>query len=257
MDLRDGGMDIFYIDESVKHPFYVASAVCIPFIRNTESGWSFVWGDYLNDATDWRRYLSNNHRIKSRKELHAHELIASKGLYKIGGHNLNPNEAVGLYRDAIGSLDFIPNSSIITCFANDKTSLMGATGIKASLFGLFQRIRSQCGRNRNGMIFFDDGHLEYINWYRQASKYLPTGSRYGGWDGQQTKNLPLEMFPKDANIKPSSLSIFLQIADLIAYAARVKLEAENNLLAAKRIKRGHDRIYDSLNISKINLRVRP
>jgi hypothetical protein len=89
--------------------------------------------------------------------------------------------------------------------------------------------------------------------YRMAQKYLPTGSRFGRWeDGKLTRNLPLSMFPKDGNVKNSGLSYFIQIADLLCYAARLKLEYEMGELAAKRIRRDHHTVYDSIPRAQLN-----
>ena len=129
----------------------------------------------------------------------------------------------------------------MSTYAYTKTELMGHKGIGAALFGLFQRLRSQCQDEKvNGLLFFDEGHGAYVRLFRQAQIWMPTGSERGVWeDGKATKNLPLSMFPKDANIKLSELSYFIQIADLVCYAARLKLEFENRKLAAKRIEREH------------------
>ena len=104
-------------------------------------------------------------------------------------------------------------------------------------------------------MFFDEGHKEYIRHFRKARKYLPTGSRRGAWgDGSITRNLPLTMFPKDANVKHSDLSYFLQIADLVVYSAKAKIEFEKGILAKKRIDRGHHLLYDRIDRRVLNLK---
>lgn len=62
------------------------------------------------------------------------------------------------------------------------------------------------------------------------------------------------MFPKDANIKHSDMSYFIQLADLVVYAARMKIEHEMGHLAAKRVQRGHHEVYDALPLQTINLK---
>jgi hypothetical protein len=123
------------------------------------------------------------------------------------------------------------------------------------MLGLFQRIRKQCNaedNNVNGLILFDDGHPEYVSFFRRVTKWLPTGSMYGGWDSGTTANFALDMFPMDGNVKASRFSLFLQIADLVVYSARLKLMHERGLLKAKRVQRGHGGLYDSLNAATIN-----
>ncbi|MBS0255814.1 MAG: hypothetical protein JSS36_11565 [Proteobacteria bacterium] len=252
MNLRDGGIDLFYIDESERFPLSLVTAVRVPLLRQVEGVWTFVWQDYLDKAIAWRKSLSDAHNIRSRVELHGYEILAHKGLLLKTHQNLRPDEAVKLYSNALQTIDFLPSNSVITVFATDKSELMGHKGIKAAMFGLFQRIRRQCGDAVNGLLLFDDGHPEYISYFRQATRFMPTGSRHGGWNGKATANLPLDMFPKDANLKASRLSLFLQIADLIVYSARLKLEAERGTLAEKRVKRGHATLYDTLNADVVN-----
>jgi hypothetical protein len=253
MDLALNGVDVFYIDESERHPLSVTTSLRIPFLRPKQNGWEFVWEYFLADATAWRRELSRNHFIRFREELHGYKILKHQGQYRKNWRNLSPVEATSLYRDAFKTLTWLPERSIMTTFATDASNLMGYQGIAACLFGLFQRVQNDCGsRHVNGMIFFDEGHSSYILLYRMAQRYLPTGSKFGGWGDKKTRNLPLSMFPKDANIKISELSYFMQIADMICYAARLKLEHERGALAAKRVARGHQSLYDDIPRDRLN-----
>jgi hypothetical protein len=254
MDLAPNGIDLYYIDESERYPLSVASCVRIPFLKpKPDGGWEFTWDAYLADATEWRRDLSANHSIRFREELHGYQILGRKGQYHKTWRNLTHVEAVALYADALKTLTWLPDRSIMSAYATDTSVLMGHKGIFACLFGLLQRIRNQCGAHTNGMIFFDEGHKSYIRLYRMAQKYLPTGSKFGGWHGGVlAKNLPLTMFPKDANLKCSDLSYFVQIADLVSYSVRLKLEYERGNLSAKRVARGHHTLYDSIPTAKLN-----
>ena len=255
MDLSPNGIDIFYVDESERHPLAVTTAVKIPFLRPKpcRKGWEFVLDKYVTSAAAWRRKLSATHSIRFREELHGYKILKHQGQYHKLWRNLSPTEATALYEDALKSLTWLPERSIMTTFATDKSNLMGHEGIAACLLGLFQRMRSHCNyTNVNGMIFFDEGHSSYIRLYRMAQKYLPTGSQFGGWGSKGTRNLPLSMFPKDGNVKMSDLCYFLQIADLVCYACRLKLEHERGALAAKRIERNHHNLYSAIPKSQLN-----
>lgn len=255
MNLQSGGIDIFYVDESAKTPLFTASAVAVPFLRPTMFGWKFVWQDYLKGAEIWRRNLSKRHSIRFRKELHAYELIKSQGRYHKKWRNLLPHEAWDVYADALASLNFLPPGSILTTYTTSTSQYAGEVGMGACLLTLFQRMRSQCNaRKTNAIVFFDEGHTEYIRAFRKAQKYLPTGSAYGGWGGKASKNLPLDMFPKDANFKHSDLSYFVQMADLVAYAGRLKIERERGTLANKRVVRKHHQLYDQIAAGVVNLK---
>ena len=94
MELRTGGLDIFYIDETEKHPLSLVTSVRVPFLRQVDGVWHFVWEDYLAKAVEWRRRISSELGIKYRKELHANKLLAHDGLYKKPNNNLRPDEAL-------------------------------------------------------------------------------------------------------------------------------------------------------------------
>ena len=176
-----------------------------------------------------------------------------KDLYHKSGRNLDPTESFSAYSDAISSISFLPPASVMTVAARDESSLFGWRGIEAAFMTLMQRIRSHCddrGENRNGMLFFDEGHDEYVRYFRRACTYLPTGSVSGA-----TRNLPLSMFTEDGNFKKSQFSYFVQIADIISYAVLQKMRFETGVLNARRVQRGHHELYDKLPTMTINLAV--
>lgn len=253
MELRPGGIDIFYLDESGSDGWHIITAVRVPFIRHTDDSWIIKWAEYIDLATNWRRELSRRHNILFRKEIHANKLLMCKDLYHKSGRNLDPVESFSLYKDAVSSISFLPLKSLITVATRDETRLFGWRGIEAAFMALMQRIRSQCedrNENRNGMLFFDEGHDEYVKYFRRACVYLPTGSISGG-----SRNLPLSMFTKDGNFKKSHFSYFIQIADVVSYAALQKMRFESGVLNAKRVQRGHHQLYDQLPQATVNLAV--
>lgn len=250
MQLQPGGADLFYIDESGSRDIFTLSAIRIPFIRFIDGATTFVWSDYLRIAQGWRRNLSATHRVRFRKEIHGVEILHCRGLYHKANRNLRPDEATNLYRDALTTLNTFNLSDIsFTVLARENSRLARQTGIHAGIMGLFQRMRRYCHENdRNGMVFFDGGHeREYTKLFRQAAVYLPSGR-----DGT---NLPLNMFLKDANFKVSDLSYFIQIADLVTYSANIKIQHEQGLMQAKRVRRAHHTLYDSIPNNVVNLNV--
>lgn len=103
MLLEKNGIDIFYIDESEQFPLSVATSVRVPFLRKTEDGtnWQFVYEDYLDAATKWRRDISQNQSVRFRQELHGYELLNRRGLYHRTRRNLTVEEARETYRFAL------------------------------------------------------------------------------------------------------------------------------------------------------------
>lgn len=232
MELPPGGLDVCYIDESVDSDLYVMSCVAIPFLRQHEGVWSVVWDDAFQHVRGWRRGLRLAHTIPATKELHGSKLLAGRGRYQSGQHQLSRAAAARAYGFALSTLSFLPDRSIITVTGRPGRSLYGHSRLEAVLFALLQRMRRAAeASQRVGFVFFDEGHGEYRRLFRKARAYLPTGSSRGDWgDGQLTRNLPLENFTKDANFKESHHCYFTQIADLVSYAALLKLRAERGEL---------------------------
>lgn len=255
MQLRSGGLDIFYIDESHDQQFYVITAVAIPFLRPNGSGFDITWPDQFEAAKKWRRRIKEAHAIPVSKELHGTKLASGRGNYKLGRHNFDKAKATAIYRRVLEDIDFIPDASVISASAKRGHRLLyGQDRLKAALYAVLQRIRMQCiKRDVNGIVFFDQGHPEYRKLYRQARVYLPTGSRLGAWEsGSTSQNLPLDMFVKDGNEKESKHCWFTQIADLIAYSAFLKIKAENGALSEWQDRYSLGNLYASIPSHIIN-----
>jgi hypothetical protein len=141
--LREGGIDIFYLDESARHPNFFVTGVRVPFLRKLSGNWTFVWEETHDAADKWRRALSRKHHIKFRNELHAHEILGRKGLLHRDNRNLSVDEAYGLYRDALESLAFLQTTSILTVSASTNSQIAGSRGMEACLHAMFQRIGKQ------------------------------------------------------------------------------------------------------------------
>jgi hypothetical protein len=253
--LPAGGIDIFYIDESTDRDLFVMSAVTIPFLRQVEGLWTVVWENHLNDIQDWRRRLSRDHGIPVRKELKGGKLAAGRGRYLLGQHQLQRPAAAIAYVAALADTAWLPSRSIITAAGTPSTTLYGHGRLEAVLYALLQRMRTACDKNhRLGMVFFDEGHSEYRQLYRKARVCLPTGSRTGDWGGGvPRRNLPLDNFVKDANIKESEHSHFIQLADLLSYAALLKLRGERSALTDWQHALGLGRLYDIVPVQALNI----
>lgn len=257
MFLASGGIDVFYLDESGSADLFVLTSVTIPLLRPAEDGrWRFVWDDYLGLYRTFRTDLRNTHRVPVRKELHAAKLVSGRGAYLPNGQRLGPNAGAGVFRWILARLDrFLPPSSVMTITAKPTSSLYGATRLEACLHALFQRMERACKANdTNAMTFFDQGHGENLAIYRKARVNLPTGSMLGGWPLGSTRNLPMEHFFKDANFKDSKHSLFIQAADLIAYAAMLRVKGELGLLTSWQAAAGLGNAYDEIPMGVLNLR---
>src|ERR1700730_8693290 len=183
--IPDGGVDIFYVDESAGSGVFAMASLRIPMIRAEKSGQAkMVWPEYYEKATSWRRSLSKVHNIRFRAELHGSELLGNKGKLHKSGRSLTREEAFDVYADALNTLSFLPDASLMVAATTRNSLLFGEAKMTAALTALLQRIQRQSeSESTCGMVFFDEGHAEYFHLYRKAQKYLPVGSAFGGWPG--------------------------------------------------------------------------
>ena len=256
MRLQDGGLDVFYIDESHDNKFYIVTALAVPFLRKINNIWTITWPQHFEQARSWRRKIKADLEIPTSKELHGVKLASGRGNYLKGKHNFSKPRSGAVYRKILSPIDFVPDQSIISCCAPRNKYLYGNDRLNAAMAALFQRIRRQSEvRQVNAIAFFDQGHPEYRKLYRQAQVYLPTGSIHGAWgSGRATRNLPLNMFLKDANEKNSKHCFFTQTADLIAYAVFLKIKSEINTLSDWQKIYSYGNIYDALPAKLINVK---
>lgn len=256
MRLRSGGIDIFYVDESHDTTQYVVTAIAVPFLRPAgEEEWDICWPDYFDQSSRWRKWMRDHLHIPRNKELHGLKLLTGRGRYNAGKSSFTKEQAYTAYSRTLQKLGFLPGYSILSVSVKRGRQMYGAAQLSLALNTLFQRMRSQCNsRSTNGMVFFDEGHPEYRRLYRRAQVYLPTGSSRGGWQGGGlTKNLNLSMFTKDGNEKNSAHCRFTQIADIVAYAAFLKVKGERNRLSTEQKLLGYGQLYDSIPRGVLNI----
>lgn len=258
MLLKPGGIDIYYIDESHDSHRFVVAAVRIPFLRNIDGAWHIVWDSRLKLAKQWRKDIKANLFIPTTKELHGVKLASSRGNFLHGKHNFKPKQAHSAYSDILLNMHMVPDGGIMCATAGRGKSLYGRDRLEAAMYALFQRMRRDCIANQaNAFVFFDQGHPEYRKLYRMAQVYLPTGSALGGWPNGKTANMALDMFVKDGNEKNSAQCYFTQCADLVAYAAFLKMKGEDGRLSQWQSTYNFDKLFSSIPLNKINLKVSP
>jgi len=258
MQMLPGGIDVFYIDESHDQNTYVVTALAIPMVRFSPSGWQISWQHYFDAAKIWRKTtVEGNLKIPTKRELHGVLLASGRGNFFHGRHNFDKAKASAVYRQILRSLTFLPDASIMSASVTRAGSLYGKYRLEAALYALFQRMRTQCARRKtNAIVFFDQGHPEYRKLYRRAQVFLPTGSSAGTWlTGGSSRNMPMSMFFKDGNEKDSKHCWFTQLADMIAYAAFLKRKHELGHLTSWQQTYLLGTLYNEIPVSKINTAV--
>lgn len=253
-----------YADESDDKTRFVLAFVSVPTAEIVEpaSEWdavrlSNIWDDMFSEVVKWRQYLRDKHGIPIAKELKGRKLAKGQNRYKRGKEPIYGPPAIRAYKDALAQLSFLPDQSIFSICATRGYNLYGHYNLEASLNAAFQRIETQ---NKNSgqrsLLMFDEGHGEYRTLFRKARRYLPTGSKMGGWsDGSSTANKPLSTTIEDVNFKDSRQSHFIQIADLVAYATLLKVKAERNALTAKESRLHLGTLHDAIPRNLLNTKV--
>lgn len=258
MLLKPGGIDIYYIDESHDSHRFVLTSVRTPFLRNVDGAWHIVWDAHLKLAKQWRKDIKTNLNIPTTKELHGTKLASCRGNFLHGKYNFKHKQAFLAYQQILMNMHMVPDGGIMCATAGRGRSLYGRERLEAAMYALFQRMRRDCIANQtNAFVFFDQGHPEYRRLYRMAQVYLPTGSSLGGWKGGRSANLPLDMFVKDGNEKNSALCYFTQCADLVAYAAFLKMKGEDGRLTTWQAAHSFETLFSSIPLVKINQNVSP
>jgi hypothetical protein len=254
MQVPPGGIDIYYVDESTDRDFMVMTALAVPFVRQVDGIWTVVWEDHFRSVRDWRRRLRQNHQIPVAKELKGAKLLSGRGRYLLGRHQLRPAAAAVAYRAALSDLSFLQPHAIISVVGSPRSSLYGHGRLQAVLYALLQRMRTACSKNaRLGLVFFDEGHGEYRKLYRKARVYMPTGSNKGDWGGgAASRNLPLDNFVKDANIKESEHSFFIQLADMLSFACLLKVRGEEGRMTIWQAGMSAHTLYDATPLGSLN-----
>lgn len=255
--LPDCGLTTFYADESDDKKTYVISAIAIPTLGATVADCPIEWHNYLIKSQEWKADLRDKYGIPVRKELKGSKLATGRNAYQARGKRLHGVKAVQAYAHALRGLDFLPSGSVFSVTCERSRSLYGYTKLEAALYATFQRMQRKCEADKlAALIFFDEGHGEYRQLFRKAKKHLPTGSRQGDWgDGASSKSMPLINMLEDANFKDSKQSIFVQIADLVAYATLQKIRREQGRQSEREKELWFGSLHDQIPRRVLNKRV--
>jgi Protein of unknown function (DUF3800) len=253
------GLLTFYADESDDKEIFVLSSICIPTLTpcgDSSEGHMVEWDQYHAATVAWRKMLKQKFGVPIKAELKGTKIAKGRNNYRNGKGRIYGPYARSLYDTALQGLTFLPAESVFSVYAVKSQKLYGYEKLEASLFAVLQRIQRKCGGDHSALLFFDEGHPEYLRVYRKARVYMPTGSRQGTWpDGKTTKNIPLDAAIKDANFKNSKECYFTQIADLIAYATLTKARAELNRLSPDEVALNLGSIHDSIPKAILNTKV--
>ena len=209
-------MHIAYCDESMDPTRSVASAVVVP---------DNVWRDAFDIIRDFRHSLKRRYGIPIQYELHAKDLVGGKG---------SPGQRVGRLGRPLGCTIFIEAIDNLNSLGT-----LGVYGINASLLNqnrrhplreavtrLFQRIEntlSHTATRHHGLVIYDGQRTQHHTMaqriLRRMQVYNPVPSMASaGFPAGSFRMIPVRQVLGDPLIRDSSEDVFLQMADIMAYA---------------------------------------
>lgn len=211
-------MYFMYVDESgdpglLGSQHYILSAIIIP---------AADWRPYLTELVNFRRYARLTYGLSVRDELHAAELIRVRGNSPASYRKMTKQQRIRLYEEALmhASHSF-PNMHVINVSLDKKTPKSGprpfAGDVEEACWGrLIERYnRFLQAQDSTGLIFADqtnEAKLRKLLRKMRAHHYVPSAYGSKGLPAASTRIL------EDPNMRVSSDSFFVQLADLVSHA---------------------------------------
>ena len=187
---------------------------------------TYTLGCILIDADHWptafdeflmfRRRLRDTFRVRMRAELKANFLIRNTG--DIRNINLAPGQRYLIYRAHMRVLEDLPARAFAVVFDKRRHPGWAPRAVfDTSWETLLQRLAITSRKeNVTFVVSHDEGENDAVRrWVRRSRRYLTAGSAFG--PGRLLNPAPLLV--DDPIPRKSHQSFFVQMADLVAYAA--------------------------------------
>ncbi len=177
---------------------------------------SDTWNASFDSLIAFRRRLNQTYGIPIRSEVKANFLIRNSGTFK--NLNLNPNDRKMIYKAHFDQLSQDPNLRAFGIVVHKSMNYSGKAVFEFAWTTLLQRLeRTSYGLgNIPILIIHDEGENSSIRKLaRWSRRRLSSGSIISGG----SRHLPFSKLLDDPVSKASHESYFLQLADLVAYAA--------------------------------------
>lgn len=199
---------------------------------------------------EYRAELKDAFGVPHDYELHARKLVSGRGGFPKGRSARRRSERARIFRGMLERLHWLERDSIITCAGPRGCRVYDDHGPEAVLAALLQRLeRSNAFTRHRGLLYFDDGHREYEEMSERALKSMKVGlyGRGGPW-----MNKPMRSFIERGSPRESHRCPFTQTADLVVYAARMKLAHEAGTILDWQRNHGLHEAYECLPPGVIN-----
>jgi hypothetical protein len=174
-----------------------------------------LWPAAFDSLLEFRRRLRTTYGVPMRAEIKANYLLRNSG--DLRSIALGPGARFLMYRAHMQMLERLPARAFAVVI--DKRAAARPPGGYFDLAWetLMQRLERTSTKERaTFVVIHDEGENDAIRkWARRARRYLTAGSAYGVGSFRHTASLLVD----DPVARRSHQSYFVQMADLVAYAA--------------------------------------
>ena len=203
-------MHLAYCDESADEKRTVAAAVVVP---------EASWRSAFDAIRDFRRSLRAKYGIPLAYELHAHPLVAGKGMPGNRTRPLGRKLGGQIFLEAIETLNTLGSLGVYGINVSVKNS-DHRKPLRQSMMLLFQRIENNLTKTDNyGLIIYDGQETQRRTLARQILRrmnvYNPVPSLFGV---SSFRNLPVKRILGDPFNRDSADDVLIQMADMMAFA---------------------------------------
>lgn len=174
-----------------------------------------LWPQAFEEFLDFRRRLRAAYGVPMRAEVKANYLLRSSGDLRPLG--LAPGQRALIYRAHMRLVQDLPARSFAVVVDKREENRAPAECFDLAWEALLQRLeRTSRGEKVTFAVLHDEGENDAIRrWVRKARRYLPAGSAFGTGSLKASARLLVD----DPVARRSHQSYFIQLADLVAYAA--------------------------------------
>jgi hypothetical protein len=173
------------------------------------------WPGAFDSLLDFRRRIKQTFGVPMRAEIKANHLLRNGG--DLRALSLGPGARHVIYRAHLRVLGGLPARAFSVVVDKRNKNLTPAGTFDLAWEGMLQRLeRTSHYEKCTFAVIHDEGENDAIRkWVRQARRYLTAGSAYGTGSLRGAARLLVD----DPIARKSHQSYFVQLADLVAYAA--------------------------------------
>lgn len=174
-----------------------------------------LWPDAFEELLNFRRRLRGTYGIPMRAEIKANYLLRSSG--DLRPLQLAPAQRALVYRAHMRMLQELPARAFAIVVDKRSKDRLPSDYFDLAWEALLQRLeRTSREEKVTFAVMHDEGENDAIRrWVRKARRYLPAGSAFGTGSLRASARLLVD----DPVARRSHQSYFVQLADLVAYAA--------------------------------------